>query len=269
LDVPPSTPFKTNTAGEDVPTTLAELNPKLRVELDGCLWQTTNDSFFGQFFPPLDDVPLHSTPFPNSPTEAAVVQWFKEYNERYHSHLPAACPWVWQTSPTRPLVHPQTPKRKVDLFLSSKSAAKPPVDKEHTKARWADVVVVGELKNQKGLSDLDPNLVIQISNYVRETFGTQPGRRYVHAFTIVNATMRCWMFTRSGGVASQSFDLDTQTGLDLFRRVIVGYMRMTPHKIGLSNFSGDLTVGVHHLQLAQPNVGSSSYHHPCNNLLDC
>ncbi|KAA8894616.1 hypothetical protein FN846DRAFT_766552, partial [Sphaerosporella brunnea] len=51
------------------------------------------------------------------------------------------------------------------------------------RARWEDVVVVGELKDQQKMGDLSPKMVIQISNYVRETFEPQPGRRFVHAFT--------------------------------------------------------------------------------------
>jgi hypothetical protein len=211
------TPMKYGTKNltSEAETQNSVMDPKLAAELKRSLWCTTDDSFFDTYFPPVDDVPLPST-FPQSPTEDEVVKWFRQYYEEFCNHDTAQRDevWKWQISPTRMPLHPDNLNRKIDLFIISKSApSNKPAGGNTERARWEDVVVVGELKDQQNMGYLSPKMVIQISNYVRETFGTQPGRRFLHAFTILSHKMRCWIFTRSGGVASKSFELNTENGL--------------------------------------------------------
>jgi hypothetical protein len=242
------------------------MDPKLAAELKKALWHTNDDAFFDTYFPRLADDAPQPPKFPHPPTEQAVVHWFRKYHEKFSKYdiEQRDDSWVWQMSPTRPLYHPDNLKRKIDLFITSKpspSNKRIPDDTDdvddiddidelarararaRARLRWKDVAVVGELKCQQDVGDLNRHIVIQLANYARETFGTQPGRRFVHAFTIINQKMRCWIFTRSGGVSSRSFALNTPEGLNIFCRVFVGYMRMNRHQLGLANFEEKASFG--------------------------
>ncbi|KAF8534196.1 hypothetical protein BDD12DRAFT_896759 [Trichophaea hybrida] len=235
---PKVTPVKANSASYPNSATLrTTLDPRVREELKGHLWITRDESFFEQFFPANDDLPEPSK-FPTHHPEKAVVDWFNSYQQTWRESKSAASKqtWNWKASGSRVLIHPDT-KRKVDLFMY-------PDDEQDTDYDWAKVCVVGELKNQQGLGDLNARVVVQLANYVKEMMWTQPGRRFVHGFTIINTNMRCWIFTRSGGVASQQFDLTNEDGKRLFSRVFNGYMRMTTKTLGLSHtIARELEVG--------------------------
>ena len=87
--------------------------------------------------------------------------------------------------------------------------------------------MLGELKYRKQgqeIGDDNQELVIQLANYVREAFGYQPGRRFIHAFTFINERMCCWVFTRSGGIGSPLFRPNCTEGIQTFRRVFWGYL---------------------------------------------
>lgn len=110
------------------------------------------------------------------------------------------------------------------------------------------------------MGDDNSELVIQLANYVRETFGCQPGRRFIHAFTVINERMRCWVFTRSGGIGSPRFLLDSAEGIGIFRRVFSSYLNnqdlglagvqdiMVPQTIACGRFSIQLQNTVFHVQ---------------------
>ncbi|KAA8911928.1 hypothetical protein FN846DRAFT_760479, partial [Sphaerosporella brunnea] len=100
-------------------------------------------------------------------------------------------------------------------------------------AEWSKVLVVGELKPEKGLGDLREKVVIQLASYAYDVFASQPRRRFVDAFTVINATMRCWIFTRASGMASEQFDLHHGPGLRKFKRVFAGYFSQTAEGLGL------------------------------------
>ncbi|KAA8913959.1 hypothetical protein FN846DRAFT_7012 [Sphaerosporella brunnea] len=235
--------FSTKDMSTAAETTHAALDPKLTAELKHSLWHTLDDSFFDTYFPAVSSEPQPPV-FPAEPSEAEVVRWFRGYYDLCQMTMTATEKrghrWAWNTSPTRALFHPESPKRKIDLFMASKRSARQSTTRGP--AHWADVAVVGELKQQQGLNDISHDVIVQISNYVRETFGTQPGRRFVHAFSIINCKMRCWLFTRSGGVASRAFALDDPSGLSLFRRVFAGYLRMSRWDLGLANIDRKATV---------------------------
>ncbi|RVD90389.1 uncharacterized protein DFL_001355 [Arthrobotrys flagrans] len=77
------------------------------------------------------------------------------------------------------------------------------------------------------MADLNKTSIVRLGNYVREVFANQPGRRFVHGFTLVNANMRCWVFTRSGGVVSPRLTLAEPSDLNTFRRAFYGYLHNT------------------------------------------
>lgn len=95
--------------------------------------------------------------------------------------------------------------------------------------KWADITVVGELKQNRG-PNANSDLLIQLAGYIREIFGCQPNRRFVHAFTLTKQYLRCWIFHRGGGFGSELINInnDPKIFVDLF----VGYGRMTPAELG-------------------------------------
>ena len=103
---------------------------------------------------------------------------------------------------------------------------------------WKYVHVIAELKCVQGLIDLNPKVVLQLAGYARHVFHRQPDRQFVHGFTVINSTLRCWVYARSGAFASSSVDLSTTQGLSVFCRVYNGYLGMSLTEMG---FDVDLT----------------------------
>ncbi|KAI5777266.1 hypothetical protein EDC01DRAFT_732611 [Geopyxis carbonaria] len=202
-----STPITKNSASHmETSTTHKILDEKLEYELKDHLW-TADDSFFDHFFPEIPGLPLPQSPFPAEATEAQVVQWFKEYQDqvKVSAHTPVSG-ITWEASGRRYLKYldrADPTLRSPDLFTYNR----------------------GELKyHTKGLSDFDRALIIQLAGYAREVFRCQPGRRFVHGYTLVNENMRCWVFTRSGGVVSPRLTLTELSDLNTFSRVFYGYL---------------------------------------------
>ncbi|TGZ79883.1 hypothetical protein EX30DRAFT_349851 [Ascodesmis nigricans] len=99
---------------------------------------------------------------------------------------------------------------------------------------WDRVRVVGELKENAGESgsqrQADRKMVLTIAHRVREIFGTQPGRRYVHAFSLCESLLRCFLFDRSGVVASEHFNIHSKP--ELVVRVFAAYLYGSPDWTG-------------------------------------
>ena len=230
-----TTPVRRNSASPftSTVTTRSELDPRIADELKGRAWTTEQipEVLFDHFFPETwTQVPI-APRFPSQPDEAAVVAWFQDYGRVVAMCLQKNPLGSWKASSNRALLHPDTMKRKVDLFLyQNKQEAETPVSDDYD---WSKVLVVAEFKFQKKLSDLDPTLRVQLASYCREVFFTQPGRSFVHAFSVVNSTMRCWFYTRSGGICSAQINLGTSEGHQTFRQVFCGLMNFDATRIGL------------------------------------
>ena len=111
-------------------------------------------------------------------------------------------------------------RRKVDIMVASRAG---------TSMCWNEVRAVGELKCNAKASDLDLT-VLQLANYVREIFGTQPGRRQVHAFTLCRANMRLWTFDRAGAVGSTIIDIHKQPAI--FVAAMLRFATMDAREVG-------------------------------------
>ncbi|TGZ81932.1 hypothetical protein EX30DRAFT_239918 [Ascodesmis nigricans] len=220
-----STPIKSNLASNtQTSNTHKILDQKLENELRGHLW-TADHSFFDHFFPEIPGLPLPKASFPKVPTETAVVNWFMDYQQLLSDHHKPLSTVTWAASGQRHLEGPDT-RRAVDLFTYKHDPMNPD-SLEPGKHHWSGVIAVGELKyrsKHNGLSDFDTGLIIQLVNYVREVFKSQLGRRFVHGYTLINASMRCWVFTRSGGVVSPRLTLTKHADLKTFSRVFYGYL---------------------------------------------
>lgn len=94
---------------------------------------------------------------------------------------------------------------------------------------WSSVLVVGELKQNRD-KGLEVKTVVQLTNYVRLIFLTQHSRRFVHAFTICDEYMRCWIFHRGGLMGGDEFSINKNP--QLFLSVVLGYAAMTDHELG-------------------------------------
>lgn len=251
------TPIKTNSGAHmSEETTHAVIDPKLRHELKNHLWSVDDERFFNRFFPDVCNLPDPNSPYPSPATQGNVVEWFMDYQQQLQlSALFKPIRWCWKSSGEQALYHEKS-KRKVDLFSYSKKLQQS--REAQCQYDWGNVVALGELKYRKRgqeMGDDNAGLVIQLANYVREVFGSQPGRRFVHAFTIVNERMRCWVFTRTGGVASPRFLLNTKSGLRIFRRVFLGYLNNLDLGLaGVEDFMVPQTIafGSHNIQLRQP-----------------
>jgi hypothetical protein len=126
-------------------------------------------------------------------------------------------------------------KRKCDIFLSPTivgdqgQALSLPQDYKNS---WCNVLVPGELKKNPK-EDTNPDTYIQLAGYVREVFGAQYGRRYVHAFSICGDIMRCYVFDRGGGSISHTFHIrKNQKTFSLFVQILWSYVRMSPTQLG-------------------------------------
>ncbi|KAA8911935.1 hypothetical protein FN846DRAFT_904015 [Sphaerosporella brunnea] len=88
---------------------------------------------------------------------------------------------------------------------------------------WDQVRVVGELKSNPDKDGRDRTF-IQLANYMRELFGTQPQRCWAFGFTLCGEVMRVFRFDRSGAVGSTAIDIHKRP------KTFVGAMRffMTP-----------------------------------------
>jgi hypothetical protein len=128
--------------------------------------------------------------------------------------------------------------RKTDLLLTTHSPSIPDLDLDpgitfselaDNRYDWKSIRVVGELRSNLNESNSETTL-LQLANYARELFGSQPSRRWVHSFILCGHQLRAWLFDRSGAIGSTIIDINANP--QLFLRVICGYSRMGSTAIG-------------------------------------
>lgn len=205
------------------------IDQRLRHELDGVLYPNVA-GFITTYFPinPVIDrileeaKPVHLsngswTAWPSPPIQDRVLNWFSTC---VNGLLPSSTTRRFATSANNPLRDGLAKgNRKPDTFLCDRD---PPHE-------WSDVLVVGELK-QSNKDTLSPTPVVEFAGYVRMVFSSQPYRRFVHAFTLAGDLMRCWIFHRGGGFASELFSINTNP--ERFLCVVVGYATMSRTELG-------------------------------------
>ena len=109
----------------------------------------------------------------------------------------------------------------------------PPTLPYRTANTTGPMLVIGETQTE---SDEDRSIktLVQLAGYVREVFGSQPGRRFVPGFTICGSIMRLWMVDRSGAYSSEKFDIHKEP--ERFVKVIAGYALMSDAELALNTF---------------------------------
>ena len=180
--------------------------------------------------PPCPGMP---PPWPTPPSENHVLQWFHNFNRAVTLNGPVGYTRFY-TSPRRNLEDSKC-SRQCDVFISKmltdKDGSEIQPNNNHQYS-WRDVLVCGELKSNEN-EDCTPDTVIQLAGYVREVFGSQVGRRFVHAFTICGDKMRCYLFDRAGVSSSEAFRITkNEKTLRLFSHIMYCYATMDAAQMG-------------------------------------
>ncbi|KAL0631072.1 hypothetical protein Q9L58_010069 [Maublancomyces gigas] len=240
-----NTPIKENSSSKlGVDESHRVVDRLLGEELDNLLYPNTPD-FFKSYFPPQDedfeksrylrDPDGRWTNWPDGAEQDNVLSWFfkttdvllgpqrtrQYYSSRYQ------------------IVAGSKARRKVDLYLYPKAEGK---RKNDHQAQWPEMCVVGELKEAQG-PNTSAELLVQLAGYVREIFGSQHTRRFVHAFTLTRQHLRCWVFHRGGGFGSERISINKEPRT--FVNIMVGYGRMSLEELGF-----DPTLTFDHFQMS-------------------
>ena len=96
---------------------------------------------------------------------------------------------------------------------------------------WRDVLVLGEFKSNAN-EDFSQDILLQLASYVRKVYGAQPGRRFVHAFTICGNILRFYLFDRAGVSISPSTDISLENNQLALLKAMRAYLAMTPSQLG-------------------------------------
>lgn len=158
-------------------------------------------------------------PFPSQPhpPERSVMDWFTQFNQILLSRK-------FCGSGSRPLGDSRC-VRQCDVFLT-------PTATDPVRHSWLEVLVPGELKASP-IKDGSPDTIVQLAGYVREVFGAQVNRRFVHGFTICGSLFRCYLFDRSGVSISNRFNIRKNTKThNLLIRILSGYSTMSEQQLG-------------------------------------
>ncbi|EAS32100.3 uncharacterized protein CIMG_03124 [Coccidioides immitis RS] len=166
--------------------------------------------------------------WPEQAVEKEVLKWLADViRELVHfveTHDSA------QKIDRRPLAQPTRPlegsiaTRKLDIgFVNDPSAT------EDSRCHWSEILVPGELKNDPKYDSLS-RAWLDLGRYAREVLAAQDSRRFVLGFTLCGPFLRLWEFDRLGGIASESFDINTD-GLQ-FISIILGFLLMSPEQLG-------------------------------------
>lgn len=227
-----NTPIKENTGCRlGVEESHRVVDRLLGEELDMLLYPNTAD-FFKSYFPSQDEAFEKSrylrdsdgrwTNWPEEAKEENVLNWFFQTTDVL---LGPDRTKQYYSSRNRIVAGSQA-RRKVDLYLSRRAQGRRKKDHE---AQWPAIDVVGELKEAQG-PDASNKLLIQLAGYVREIFGSQHTRRFVHAFTLTKQQLRCWVFHRGGGFGSERININKEPRT--FVDVMVGYGMMSLQELG-------------------------------------
>lgn len=137
---------------------------------------------------------------PTRDTMNAIIEWRRNQRE-----LPAIDSTTWYVA-TKGLIGATKGHQAVYPDLITHAKGESNIEGAPTGTSWRDVRLICEVKPQDG-KDTDMNLHLQLAKYARKVFLYQEGRRrFVLGWTLCGSTVRGWLFDRSGGLSSQSFD---------------------------------------------------------------
>ncbi|TGZ79089.1 hypothetical protein EX30DRAFT_350598 [Ascodesmis nigricans] len=199
--------------------------------------------------------------WPKEPTEQAVIQWLQQWTKHFMEVFGAdkARSRVRNSGhvPLREHIHSVPTSlafclliQRADVIFIDRNLSLPCSENRDQSCTaeceeeadyctvcpvsWHRVRIIGELKQSASESGsqhrADRKMVLTIAHRVREIFGTQPGRRYVHAFSLCGSLLRCFLFDRSGVFASEHFDIHSKPEITV--RVFAAYLYGSPDWTG-------------------------------------
>ncbi|KAL7794353.1 serine/threonine-protein kinase Sgk2 [Trichoderma ceciliae] len=163
--------------------------------------------------------------WPNDAKQDDVLDWFLDIAAKFeefakeHSSLETHRRLL--ALPNSP-IRGSTGKRKLDICFVIESDANKVCD-------WSQVLIPGELKSNP-LGDTVAKAGLDLGRYAREVLAAQDTRRYVLGFTICGPWMRIWEFDRSGGLASDQFNINDDG--QQFVKTVLGFLWMGETDLG-------------------------------------
>ncbi|KAL7270069.1 hypothetical protein RUND412_007231 [Rhizina undulata] len=172
------------------------LDERILQEIDGCVFRDTQ-GFYRKYFegkpwsPNLEVIIKATNPkindgrwadFPEVPSQQVFFNWFFDLDFLQGQRS------AYYTSHGMPLSGSDC-KRKPDLFVALEGT-----EKCNVKYNWADVLVIGELK-QSELPQEYRKEFVAFCGHAREVFASQPTRRFIHGFIIRGCIMELWVLT--------------------------------------------------------------------------
>lgn len=235
---PLNTPLKsTSSSQQGSEQTHDEINPRILQEINGCFYKDTK-GFYEKYFegrswsPTVEKIASAANPriidgrwkdYPNPPSQKAFLDWFWTFQVRFLQGTRG----TYDISHSAPL-HGSDSKRQPDLFLTPSRTTK-----RDGKHNWANVRVIGELKQSENAKEFKKEL-IWFCGHAREVFKYQPTRRFLHGSFISGSMVEPWVLDRSGLYSCEKFDIHKNP--NRFIRVIAGYALMSDDELGMNTY---------------------------------
>lgn len=236
--VPLDTPLKSTSSSQHADEqTHDDIDERILQEINGCVYRDTG-GFYGKYFEEKEwsadayritqmaNPQVRSgrwTEYPTVPSQDAFFDWFWGFQSGFLCRGRS----MFYASPDHPLAGSDC-KRKPDLFLAPTN-----VSKHGGKYNWADVRVIGELKQSEIRGKYTEEL-LKFTGHAREVFAAQPTRRFLHGFVIRGSIMELWVFDRSGLYGSKKFDIHKDPRR--FIQIMFGYTRMSDEELGMNTY---------------------------------
>ncbi|KAI9780023.1 MAG: hypothetical protein M1816_003194 [Peltula sp. TS41687] len=242
---PRDTPLRsTSSSQQGSEQTHDEIDLRILQEINGCVYQNTNN-FNEKYFEgkswskTIKDI-LHTvsprivdgswTEYPSPPSQKAFLEWFWTFRDRSIQGARG----TYDTSYSTPLAGSDW-KRQPDLFLIHSRTIKC-----DGKYNWADIRVIGELKQSENPKEFKKEL-IWFCGHAREVFKYQPTRRFLHGSFIRGSILEPWVLDRSGLYSGEK--IDVRKDPNHFIRIMAGYALMSDDELGLNTYIKEDTVG--------------------------
>lgn len=230
------TPFKSTSSSQRGNEQIHDyIDERIMQEINGCLYTDTK-GFYEKYFEGKEwsaeaeriaqrvnpqVVNGRWTEYPQVPTQDAFLNWFWGFQRNFLQERRT----TYYASPSLPLAGSGC-KRKPDLFLAPSDPSK-----YGGKYHWADVLVIGELK-QSEIRGKHAEEFLVFCGHGREVFASQPMRRFIHGFFIRGSFMEQWVFDRSGLYSCEKFNIHQDPCR--FIQIMASYSLMSDEELGVN-----------------------------------
>jgi Fungal protein kinase len=103
---------------------------------------------------------------------------------------------------------------------------------------WRQIAVIFELKASRSFAPTKGNpessLIVQCTDYARLHLSLRPFQRFSIQFSLCGNLFNCWLIDRTGVVISDTVDIATDEGVNIFIRALVQVTtNLTMHDLGM------------------------------------